>query len=241
MARACVSPPVEPPPAGSRRCRSPSVTQLEITPSFFDPPRWPRRKSSLLALSVFGFESKTSPEVSRQDDLEPAATGGVPRPDVVPSTTTVSPSSETARGCQGVRVDRKGIPVQWVIASRHRDNDRSYSGAGRWGTTGLVVALEHAIEHAAHLLPAQGPITVFVHHNTLHAFEELPVPRGRQEGVADLRLPAVPVGGPLPAGAGARPHPRRGPGRRVARGAGGRRPTSASCRSARASTCGWRC
>ena len=33
--------------------------------------------------------------------------------------------------------------------------------------------LLHAIEHAAHLLPAQGPITVFVHHNTLHAFEEL--------------------------------------------------------------------
>jgi hypothetical protein len=33
--------------------------------------------------------------------------------------------------------------------------------------------LRHAIDHAAHLLPAQGPITVFIHHNTLHAFEEL--------------------------------------------------------------------
>src|SRR5437899_4342713 len=38
----------------------------------------------------------------------------------------------------------------------------------------LLTSLRKVIEHAAHLLPAQGPITVFIHHNTLHAFEELP-------------------------------------------------------------------
>src|SRR6188472_2483665 len=39
---------------------------------------------------------------------------------------------------------------------------------------GRRVLLAHAIEHASHMLPAQGPINVFIHHNTLHAFEDLP-------------------------------------------------------------------
>lgn len=43
--------------------------------------------------------------------------------------------------------------------------------------------LERAIEHAAHVLPSQGPITVFVHHNTLHAFEELPFHQAVLHGI----------------------------------------------------------
>jgi uncharacterized protein YbcC (UPF0753/DUF2309 family) len=40
------------------------------------------------------------------------------------------------------------------------------------GTPGHPLA--RVIDQLAHLLPAQGPISIFIHHNTLHAFEHLP-------------------------------------------------------------------
>ncbi len=46
----------------------------------------------------------------------------------------------------------------------------------------MLDRLRHAIDHAAHLLPAQGPITVFIHHNTLHALEDLPFTEAVKRG-----------------------------------------------------------
>ena len=42
--------------------------------------------------------------------------------------------------------------------------------------------LQAAIEHATHFLPSQGPISVFVHHNTLHSFEDMPFEQAVIEG-----------------------------------------------------------
>lgn len=47
---------------------------------------------------------------------------------------------------------------------------------------GRLETLRHLIDHAAHLLPAQGPITVFIHHNTLHALEDLPFEEAVRHG-----------------------------------------------------------
>ena len=44
-------------------------------------------------------------------------------------------------------------------------------------------SIRRAIEHAKHYLPTQGPIAVFIHHNTLHAFEHLPFDQAVLDGL----------------------------------------------------------
>jgi uncharacterized protein YbcC (UPF0753/DUF2309 family) len=47
-------------------------------------------------------------------------------------------------------------------------------------------SLAHTIDRLARLLPAQGPISIFIHHNTLHAFEHLPFEEAVEHAAARL-------------------------------------------------------
>ena len=46
--------------------------------------------------------------------------------------------------------------------------------------------LTRVIDDLAHLLPAQGPISIFIHHNTLHAFEHLPFEEAVERAADEL-------------------------------------------------------
>ena len=42
--------------------------------------------------------------------------------------------------------------------------------------------LRHEVDHFSHLLPPQGPISTFIHHNTLHGLQHRPFHEAIAEG-----------------------------------------------------------
>jgi hypothetical protein len=70
-------------------------------------------------------------------------------------------------------VQRNVLPQESVPTVQETACAISPSGA-HTSIPDRIAALWHDIEHGSHLLPAQGPITVVILHNTQHAFEHLP-------------------------------------------------------------------
>jgi hypothetical protein len=63
--------------------------------------------------------------------------------------------------------------------------------------------LAHELEHWGHLLPSQGPMTTFVHHNTLHGLQHEPFERAVAEAerlLGGRAYEPVERGRPLPRG-----------------------------------------
>jgi uncharacterized protein YbcC (UPF0753/DUF2309 family) len=69
-----------------------------------------------------------------------------------------------------------------VATTSHGPAARQFDSQSATDKPARRARLRQMVEHAAHLLPSQGPITVFVHHNTLHAFEDLPFDEAVNQG-----------------------------------------------------------
>jgi uncharacterized protein YbcC (UPF0753/DUF2309 family) len=60
-----------------------------------------------------------------------------------------------------------------VSTAEDRTRQADVADVGSASADDAADALITALQHGAHYLPSQGPIETFIHHNTLHAFEDL--------------------------------------------------------------------
>ncbi len=72
---------------------------------------------------------------------------------------------------------------QIFLGGRNGSSNRLAAGSPIGHGVSFISSIQHAVEHASHLLPTQGPIAVFVHHNTLHALEDRKFADAAREGL----------------------------------------------------------
>ena len=91
----------------------------------------------------------------------------------------------SASGPTGSPVHSVHPGVDGIDASRANGASEGAGEAGRAKADGGKPPGE-VINELAHLLPAQGPISIFIHHNTLHAFEHLPFEEAVERAAGQL-------------------------------------------------------
>ncbi len=118
---------------------------------------------------------------ARREDLEDSDAGGMGEGAEEPRLEHLELSGRpSARPCRP-RHDRM-IAQYSNIAILARSPMPDHAGPQDAGPSDHPIA--RVIDRLAHRLPAQGPISIFIHHNTLHAFEHLPF----EEAVADAAI-----------------------------------------------------